>query len=113
MLYAFQLKSKILRGVRPSIHNFWRGDRPLLFLLRRPCTCVAYKRKGCVLIVFVLTTCFELQLTRMKFALTLVIVAVLPPCMLAFNHDRPSEEDVALLRKWLEDQKVKGQSCND
>ena len=59
----------------------------------------------------IIATRLVLQLTIMKFALTLVIVAVLLPCMLAFNIDRQPEKDV--LRKWLEEQIVRGQSSND
>ena len=47
----------------------------------------------------------------MKFALILVIVAVLLPCILAFDIDHRPEKDV--LGKWLEEQMVKGQSSND
>ena len=47
----------------------------------------------------------------MKLALTLVIAAVLLPCMLAFDNERQPEEDMR--RKWLEEEMVKGQSSND
>ena len=47
----------------------------------------------------------------MKFTLSLVILAALLPCMLAFNIDRLSKEYV--LRKWLDKQMIKGQSSND
>ena len=47
----------------------------------------------------------------MKFALILVIVTVLLPCILAFDIDHRPEKDV--LGKWLEEQMVKGQLSND
>ena len=54
----------------------------------------------------------DLQLTVMKFALTLVVIAaVVLPCMLAFNIDRRPEKDV--LRKWLEEQMVHPHTTGD
>ena len=44
----------------------------------------------------------------MKFLLTLVIVAVFLPCMMAFNYDSLPEKDV--LREWLKEHMANSES---
>ena len=59
----------------------------------------------------IIATCLDLEQAMMKFALTIVIPAVLLPCILAFDPGLQPEKDV--LGKWQNEQMVWSQSSTE